>query len=191
MENLGSGLSAAGHHEDALSVKEAVLSTERRLGAPEGNLLVAQNNLATAYSVLGRLEETLRIRQDVYSGYLKLAGEEHGRTVHTAFNYATALLDLQRFDEGKSLLRKVIPLARRVLGESHEFTLGMRSICARTLYDDPAATLDDLREAVDTFEDIKRIARRVLGSAHPTVRSTEVGLRDARALLRRRETSRV
>ena len=55
---------------------------------------------------------------------------------------------------------------------------------------DPAATLDDLREAVYTFEDIKRIARRVLGSAHPTVRSTEVGLRDTRALLRHRETSR-
>ena len=88
-------------------------------------------------------------------------------------------------------MRKTTPVARRVLGENNDDVLRMRGIYAQTLYSDPAATLDDLREAVDTFEDIKRIARRVLGSAHPTVRSTEVGLRDTRALLRRRETSRV
>ena len=189
MENLGSGLSAAGHHEDALSVKEAVLSTERRLGAPEGNLLVAQNNLATTYATLGRLDEALRMRQDVYSGYVKLLGEEHEGTVHTAFNYATALLDLQRFDEGKSLLRKVIPVARRVLGEVNESTLGMRSIYARTLYDDPAATLDDLRESVTTLEELDRTARRVLGGAHPTTVRNERSLRNARAILSVRENA--
>ena len=35
------------------------------------------------------------------------------------------------------------------------------------LYFDAAATLDDLREAVATLEDAERIARRVLGGAHP------------------------
>ena len=36
------------------------------------------------------------------------------------------------------------------------------------IYDQNAdATLDDLREAVTTLEDTERIARRVLGSAHP------------------------
>jgi tetratricopeptide (TPR) repeat protein len=142
MTELGNSLSEAKNDEDALSVREAELSMARRLGVQEEELLIVQGNLANTYARLGRLEETLRIRQDVYSGYLKLAGEEHGRTVHTAFNYATALLDLERFEEAKSLLRKTIPVARRILGESHEFTLRMRSIYARTLYDDPAATLD-------------------------------------------------
>ena len=41
MRLLGNGLSAAGHHEDALSVQEAELSMERRLGAPEENILLA------------------------------------------------------------------------------------------------------------------------------------------------------
>ena len=31
------------------------------------------------------------------------------------------------------------------------------------LYQDPRATLDDLREAVTTLEDTERIARRVFG----------------------------
>ena len=37
----------------------------------------------------------------------------------------------------------------------------------RPLFDDTGATLDDLREAVTTLEDAERIARRVLGGAHP------------------------
>ncbi len=45
-----------------------------------------------------------------------------------------------------------IPVARRVLGESHELTLRIRLGYAQTLYGDPGATLDDLREAVTTLE---------------------------------------
>ncbi len=58
----------------------------------------------------------------------------------------------------------------------------------RRHYFDPAATLDDLREAVKTLEDTARIARRVLGGAHPTTEGVEAELRDARAVLHYRET---
>ena len=65
-------------------------------------------------------------------------------------------------------MRKTIPVARRVLGESHETTLRMRRLTyALALYNDPGATLDDLREAVTTLEETERIARRVLGATHP------------------------
>ena len=46
------------------------------------------------------------------------------------------------------------------------------------------ATLDDLREAVTTLEDAGRIARRVLGGAHPLTESIEDNLQYARAALR-------
>ena len=59
---------------------------------------------------------------------------------------------------------------------------------AMALYRDPGATLDDLREAVTTLEDAARIARRVLGGAHPTTTGIEGALRNARAALRARET---
>ena len=83
----------------------------------------------------------------------------------------------------------MIPVARRVLGETDEVTLRMKSHYACGLYDDPAATLADLREAVDTLEDTDRIARRVLGGENPTTLRIEVSLRDARAALSARETS--
>jgi len=59
---------------------------------------------------------------------------------------------------------------------------------AVALYRNDSATLDDLREAVTTLEDTKRIARRVLGGTHPTTTGIEGDVRHARAALHARET---
>ena len=61
-------------------------------------------------------------------------------------------------------------------------------IYAKALCDDPDATLADLREAVTTLEDSERIARRVLGGAHPMTDGIEVAQGAARDALRARET---
>ena len=55
------------------------------------------------------------------------------------------------------------------------------------LYTNPDATLDDLREAVTTIEELERTARRVLGGAHPDAVRIARNLRNARAALRARE----
>ena len=59
----------------------------------------------------------------------------------------------------------------------------------QTLVKDPAATFDDLHEAVTTLEDAGRTARRVLGGAHPL--TTEIGqdLQKSRTVLHAREAS--
>ena len=59
---------------------------------------------------------------------------------------------------------------------------------ARAFYEDTSATLDNLREAVTTLEDAERIARRVLGGAHPVAAGIEAALQDSRAALAARET---
>ena len=78
-------------------------------------------------------------------------------------------------------------MARRALGEEHRQTLKQNALYAENLYNDPAATLDDLREAVTTLEDATRIARRVLGGAYPYTKNVENDLRHARAKLSARE----
>ena len=85
-------------------------------------------------------------------------------------------------------MSKFVPVARRVLGEGHELTLKMRMLYAGTIYYDANAALDDLREAVTTLEETERIARRVLGGAHPVLVDNERRLRMSRAALRVRET---
>ena len=113
---------------------------------------------------------------------------KYERTFIAANNYAASLNNLRRFDEAKSVLCKMIPVARRVLGGNHDFTLKMRMSYAMALYRDADATLDDIREAVTTLEDAERIARRVLGDAHPTVVGIETCLQEARPERDARET---
>ena len=187
MNLLACGLQDAGHYEDVLLVYEAELSMFRRLGGFEGDLLVTQSNLACVYQSLGRLEEALRLKRDVYSGRLKLLGEEHRDTLISGHNYASSLVTQERFEEAKALQRKMMPVARRVLGDSDDITLKMRFGYARAFYRDKGATLDDLRECVTTLEETERTARRVLGGAHPTTVGIGGCLRESRAVLAARE----
>ena len=194
MKMLGNGLSDAGRHEDALPVREAELAMYRRAEGPEASswgiswsILTTQGNIAMSLTALGRFEEAVRMRQEVYSGLLKLNGEEDESTLKAAMNHAASLVSLKRFEEFKSLMRKMIPVARRALGESNDTTLRMRSSYANALCEDTDATLDDLREAVTTLEDTARIARRVFGGAHPLAAAVEGGLRQAQEALRARK----
>ena len=160
----------------------------QRLDASEENRLAVQTNLANTYKMQGRFEHALKEHRDVQSRVVRLHGEEHERSLVAAFNYATPLFELERFEEAKGVLRKAIPVAQRVLGGNHEYTLRMKDVYAKVLYEDPSATLDDLHEAVTTLEEVERTARRVLGGANPLTRGIEFDLRKSRFALRVRET---
>ena len=64
----------------------------------------------------------------------------------------------------------------------------MRWNYAKALFVDTGGTLDDLREAVTTLEEIEPTAQRVLGGAHPLAAKIEGSLRNARTVLSARET---
>ena len=163
------------------------MSMMQRVGVEEETMLNLQGNLSLLYQKLGRLEEAFRMRQHVYSRRLRLNGVEDRQTLIAASNYANSLVNIKRFEEAKSVLRKMMPVARRVLGVTYELTLRMKWNYARALYTDTGATLDDLREAVTTLAETERTARRVFGGAHPTTKGIQDALQNARALLRARE----
>ena len=123
------------------------------------------------------------LRRDVYSGNLKLLGAEHFDTLREAHNYATSLFGLERFEEGKALLRRTIPVARRVLGEVHDLTLTMRWLHANILYMNDSATVDDHREAVETLESVAISYKRILGASHPETQKVQNALATAREKL--------
>ena len=100
------------------------------------------------------------------------------------------LNQIKRFQEAKSLLRKVMPVARRVLGENDETTLRMRWNYGEALYRgaDSSTLDDDIREATRTLEDAGRAARRVLGGEHPTAVGIYCSLKFLREALRACDT---
>ena len=128
------------------------------------------------------------MQRDVYTGRLKFYGEEHEKTLLASSNYAESLRLLKRSEEAKVLLCKIMPVARRVLEESHELMLSMRWNYARALYQNDDATLGDLCEAVTTLEESERTARRVFGRAHPLTVDIASCLLDVYKILRARET---
>ena len=164
-------------------VREARLSMLQRIGAPEESVLVAQTNLAITYGALGQIDRALQLERGVYHGSLRLLGEEDTDTLIAANNYADSLIKLERFEEAKAVLRRMLPVARRFFGDGHEFVLKMRALYAQSLYADDRATLDDLREAVRTLEDLAPTTRRVMGGAHPLTKGIEDELQKSRAVL--------
>jgi len=72
---------------------------------------------------------------------LKLSGEENILTLRETICYAMGLIASSRFGDAKALLRKTLPVARRVLGENDLLPLSMRTNYARALYADTSATL--------------------------------------------------
>ena len=181
---LGNGLYEAGHFEDALSVREAELSTLRRYQTSEVNFLSAQSNIAQTYIKLGKLNDACRLLRCVYSGHLKLQGEEHPKTLLAANNYATSLRDLGRLEDAKSVMRNMTPVAQRVLGGGDEVTLTMRVNYAQMVCNDANSTLKDLNMAVDTLGEIEPTVRRVFGISHPFTAIVEQTLQYSRARLR-------
>ena len=123
------------------------------------------------------------MQKDVYEGHVLLHGKSHEGTLNAAYNYAATAQILHRHGEVKSFLKNEIPRARRVLGESHDTTFTMRWVYAEALCKDEGATVNDLREGVETLEDTVRIARRVLGNSHPTVAGIEESLGHFQAAL--------
>jgi hypothetical protein len=144
------------------------------------------------------------LRRDRATARARRRRLHHGRGLHhwrvvAAPELAEGPVPLLAGDEAVARLAHPSPDGPVQIRESQEFGpvldpvrarpshTRFRWIYALTLYADPSATLDDLREAVKTLEDIGRTARRVLGGAYPLAASIERELQRARAALDARE----
>ena len=130
------------------------------------------------------------MRREVFARKVEIYGKEHRETLDGAERLVCSLNYADRYDEVQSILRKTIPVARRVLGDDNLTTLRLRyASVASTCNQSDVVALDDLREALRTLEETAPIARRILGGAHPLVADFERALKAVRANLSAREAS--
>ena len=180
MSLLACGIHDAEHYKDALPVQEAVLSMQRRLGAPEEEMLDMQSNVANSLKALGRHDEALKAYRVVYTAKVK-----HFRDDENTFLTLKCFSDTlcRCAEEGKphlwaenmSLLREKVGtgVAQRVLGPHHPVLLQLRSAYACAIFMEPSTSREDCRAQLAVFENIARIACQVLGPAHPHTRTFE------------------
>ena len=126
-----------------------------------------QSNLANSYQMLGRYDEALRMRREVYSGTYRIYGEDSYDALVETLNLALVLRDTGNNPEAKELLRARIPVAERSLGREHYVYFRLCWAYANTLGDAADATFDDLVQAEALLDDTYTRFRRVMGDGHP------------------------
>ena len=189
MNQLANGLAVAEYHEDSLSVREAELATEERLGASPLRTLVTRGNLALSYYHLGRIEDALRLQREVYTGWQILSvssevlssselREAVGDSLTISVGNLTELLVAAReFEEAQSLAREKLPAIIDRHGPDHTLTLEVRTWYARSLFLEG----EDFAEAGTILEDVWRRSRRVLSDSHPDTERAREFLEEVRS----------
>ena len=116
-----------------------------------------------------------------------MSGERDEQTFRAASNLALVLSRSREHQvEAKELLRKVIPLSRRVQGEDHFYTLKMQWTYGDVLSSAPGATREDCLEAEKILEKVFGRYKRMLGENHPYTKTCESQLASARMMARMR-----
>ena len=90
---------------------------------------------------------------------------------------------LSHFVEAKVLIRKTLPVARRVIGEDHDTSMGLRCLLHHSTVLDPKSTRGDVQEAKKELDKILCQARRVLGATHPRLLAIQKTVDGARERL--------
>ena len=174
MQNLASGLGV----EDKVRILEAQIATETRLGAPELNILIAKNNIANCYDRLGRREDVLQLRREVYARSVAI-GSPDALSFSYALSLSMALVEANYSAEAKHFLCEQLPKARRALGAEDQAFIKLRRTYARCLCDADGATRDDVVEATTILEELSRMTRRLFGPSHSFTEDNDNYLRTA------------
>ena len=143
---LATALGSNGRPEEALPVLETRLALNRRHWShDQKSILAIQDNLTNCLQLLGRHDEALATRRQVYTTSVETLGASHRSTICSALNLSVSLVNAQLFNDSKSFLRDQLPVARRSLGADHYLTLRVHHFLGMALQGSPGCTRDNLR----------------------------------------------
>ena len=131
------------------------------------------------------LQRYKRRRQRLWPAADQLAYCKTLEITHTKLSTRASPLDASR--QRKMILTTCAACAAPLAHDAPRCVRCHLRYCNKTCQHDDGATPDDLREAVEIFEEVYRTSRRLLGAAHPRVFDIELNLKSARAALRARE----
>ncbi len=144
------------------NLERAVALFNEHLGEEDLRSLNASNDLAIAYTRVGRPADAEPILRRVIELHTKLVGPEDRRTLHSLANLGTLCSSAGRFQEAERILLDVLGTMRRVLGESDPDTmLAVQHLGSLYLHTGRAAEAEPLLRAAYEHE------LRIRGSDHP------------------------
>ena len=147
---------------------------ERRVKAGwHVDTLATMGNIAICHDDLGHHEESLALRRKILATRRQRFSPEDPLILQDVANLGTSLVHTRQLTEARSLMRKYLPIARRVLGLDHEITFGLIENLAGAIFENALAPREDLVEVDEILtKQLKRL-RQVLGAAHPATQRHE------------------
>ena len=137
-------------------------------------ILIAKSHIAGCYEQLGREDDLLNTRREVYLGMVELRGTSDYTTILAANQLMGALFKYDHSAEAMELLEKTIPQAERALGPDASVTLDLRWNYGYLSFSELRPPWDERTRKKEAqikadLADLLQRKRRVLGSAHPNV----------------------
>ncbi|CAE6529315.1 unnamed protein product [Rhizoctonia solani] len=140
---------------------KAVEVFKQELGEDHPETLRCMNNIATAYTALGRYEAE-KIMVQVVDARKRILGEEHPSTLRCMSNLADNYRRLGQLDLAEQMHIQVLRARKRLLGEEHPDTLHSMAQLANTYW-----RMGRRNEAEQLDILILEVRKRVLGEEHP------------------------
>mmetsp|Transcript_4642 Transcript_4642/g.14053 ORF Transcript_4642/g.14053 Transcript_4642/m.14053 type:complete len:161 (-) Transcript_4642:89-571(-) len=131
----------------------------------KGVIDFAQSDLANCLGDLGRHDEALVIKREIYRKSRAALGDTHEETIILAINLSTSLAHANG-SEAITLLRKTLPDTQRGLGDRHDFTFRVVGLFAEVVAQS-ATSREEVVEADALVEKYIQIVCQVLGRGHP------------------------
>jgi serine/threonine protein kinase len=134
----------------------------KNFGLEHTNTLPIMSELALCYDDVGRLDEALKMQEQVLAVRRKVSGPEHPGTLNSMNNLASSYEMAGRREEALKLREEVLALDRKVLGPENPETLNSMNNLA-TSYDMAGRR----EEALKLREEVLALRREVNGPEHP------------------------
>lgn len=186
MQFLGSGLSTASRHREALVVHKAHLAHTSKfahLGDTWHDIVSSKSNIAACLSELGMYDTALTTFRECYALQVQDEGPDTHTSLSIALNLCSVLSQQGHDDESEQFSDEQRAVARRALGAEHTLTFQLNAVYAQSLWMRDHPTTKHLCGAIAVLEKIIRTSSRVLGNQNPVTAKFEYDLGVARDTL--------
>ena len=179
----GSVLSVTGRYEDALTLREVVLTAYSAQFPPEHpDVLRAKANLANTYYALGRHEEALSLQEVVLTAYSAQFPPEHPDVLTAKANLAITNSAIGRHEEALSLQEEVLTAFSAKFPPEHPIVLRVKANLAATF-----SGLGRYEEALTLQEEVLAAYSAKFPPEHPDVLRAKANLANTYYVLGRHE----
>ncbi len=154
-------MQAGDPHQAAIALEKLVPDFETEFGNDSSQLITLLNDLANALYLDGRPNQAASISGRVYQTRLDSKGPDSLKTIINGSNFAAHLLSASDRQTARTVLEKLLPIARESLGDDHFQTLAIMSRLGSLNVDE-----NRLDEAIDLLKESRDRSEQAYGSNH-------------------------